>query len=431
MAEPRTRRALAVAGQAATRAATGVRRGARAAGTEATRRLVHAFSLHGPGFRQLALAMVGNTAGDTALAIALADTLFFSVPSVEARSNVALYLALTLAPFAVIGPLLGRIYQRYPGAYRYGLVTSTGGRAVLVGLLAWLGIGSAWVYPLAFGVLVLSRAFGIGRASLLPTTIPGVVQLVAANARLARLGILGSVAATPFAAGATRWAGPTAGLAVAAAGYVLATAAAGSVPAPPQLPRARPATRARETVIPRSVALARTAVASVRFLNGFLLLLLAFTFRDVDAPLIDFAAVLGAAGAGWGFASVVSPGLERRLREEPMVVIALALEAAAAFIGAQFFGLVAAMVLAASAGLAWGTAKLAFDGLLQHAVAADQRGPAFTGAETVFQLVWVVGALAPTVLRIPTGAGLAVAGTLALLAQVVFVSAVLVSVRRT
>lgn len=428
MAGPRTRRALEATGQVATRTAITLGRGARSAGASARRRLIHAFSLHGPGFRQLALAMVGNTAGDTALAIALADTLFFSVPSVEARSNVALYLALTLAPFAVIGPLLGRVFERYQSAYRYGLAASTGGRAVLVGLLAWLGIDSAWVYPLAFAVLVLSRAFGIVRASLLPTTIPGAVQLVAANARLARLGILGSVAATPLAAGASRWAGPTAGVALAAAGYILAAAAAASVPAPASVVRRPTGPR---SPVPRPLALARTAVASVRFLNGFLLLLLAFTFRDVDAPLLDFAAVLGAAGVGWGFASVVSPGLERRLREEPMVVIALALEAAAAFIAAQTFGLIAAMALAAAAGLAWGTAKLAFDGLLQHAVPADRRGPAFTGAETLFQLVWVVGALVPTVLRIPTGAGLAVAGTLALLAQVVFVSAVLVSVRRT
>ena len=61
-----------------------------------------------------------------------------------------------------------------------------------------------------------------------------------------------------------------------------------------------------------------------------------------------------------------------------MVVAALALEAAAAFLAGLFFNLAAAAALAAAAGLAWGTAKFAFDGLLQVSVEADRRSAAFT-----------------------------------------------------
>ena len=56
-------------------------------------------------------AHAGAAAGDTLVAMALAGTLFFDVPSTEARDNVALYLLITLAPFAVIGPFLGAVYE--------------------------------------------------------------------------------------------------------------------------------------------------------------------------------------------------------------------------------------------------------------------------------------------------------------------------------
>ena len=161
-------------------------------------------------------------------------------------------------------------------------------------------------------------------------------------------------------------------------------------------------------------------------LNGFLLLLLAFEFRDTDARAFDFAALIAAAGLGYGLASMVSPVLERRIREEPMVVAALALEAAAAFIAGQFFGLAAAAALAAAAGLAWGTAKFAFDAMLQASVPPDQSGKAFIRSETVFQLAWVIGALIPVVLTVDAEVGLALAGVAALTAQTVFVSGLLV-----
>ncbi|HUU61652.1 MAG TPA: MFS transporter, partial [Acidimicrobiia bacterium] len=112
-----------------------------------------------------------------------------------------------------------------------------------------------------------------------------------------------------------------------------------------------------------------------------------------------------------------------------MVVAALAVEAAAAFVAGQFFSLWAAALLAGAAGLAWGTAKFGFDGLLQGVVHPDRRGSAFTRSETLFQLAWVLGAVLPVAVHIPAGVGLAVAGGVALAAQTVFVSGLLVEPR--
>ena len=109
-----------------------------------------------------------------------------------------------------------------------------------------------------------------------------------------------------------------------------------------------------------------------------------------------------------------------------MVVTALAVEAAAAFIAAQAFGLGAAAALAAAAGFAWGTAKFGYDGLLQATMEPDARGRAFTSSETLFQLVWVLGAFIPVVFDVPIEWGLAIAGIVALAAQVVYISALIV-----
>src|SRR5690606_27289207 len=102
--------------------------------------------------------------------------------------------------------------------------------------------------------------------------------------------------------------------------------------------------------LPRHVRLAQLATAVVRLFNGFLLFLLAFAFKDMGGGILDLGAVLAAGGGGFALAALTSPRMARRLREEPMVVAALAVEAAAAFIAAQIFGLPAAAALAAAAG---------------------------------------------------------------------------------
>ena len=47
------------------------------------------------------------------LTVALANTLFFSVDVHQARSRVALYLIVTMAPFAVVAPVVGPLVYAY------------------------------------------------------------------------------------------------------------------------------------------------------------------------------------------------------------------------------------------------------------------------------------------------------------------------------
>lgn len=395
--------------------------GRRAAQAVAAR-VQELFSAAGLAFRDLAVTHAASTAGDTLVAVGLAGTLFFGVPSSEARGNVALYLLLTVAPFALVGPVLGILLDRYPSAYRRTLLWSAGARAALVLLVAFR-TDTLWLFPAAFGLLVLSRVHGISRTALLPLVLPERHALVAAGGRLAWIGVLaGAAAAVPGALLA--WlAGPPGPMLLAAAAFVVAALAGRRLPRPPAAPGRQ--VHGLRVPLPRPVRLAQLATAVVRLLNGFLLLLLAFAFRRQGAGVLDFGTALAAGGAGFAAASLAAPALERRLREEPMVVAALAVEAGAAFVAAQWFGLAAAAALAAAAGFAWGTAKLAFDGLLQASLPPQGRGTAFTRSETLFQLAWVLGAVLPTALPLPTSLGLAAAGLAALAAQVVYVAQLL------
>lgn len=382
------------------------------------------FETGGPGFRDLAFTQVASTAADTLVAIGLAGTLFFGVPSAEARGNVALYLLLTVAPFAVIGPLLGRVLDRTPVATRGSLVIAAVGRATVAVLLVGR-LDSLWLFPAAFLLLVLSRVHGITRNALLPLALDRPTELVAANARLAGIGVAAGAVAAPLGALATVVTGPGGALALSAISALLAATVGRRLPEPDAPGRRHLGSRRVRLHLPRRVRTAQVATAVVRLLNGFLLLLLAFAFRETGAGALDFGTVLGAAGGGFGIAAATTPRLERRLREEPMVVAALAVEAGAAFSAGQWFGLPAAAGLAFAAGFAWGTAKLSFDGLLQSAVPAARRGAAFTRSETVFSLAWVLGAIVPTALPLPVRLGLPLAGFAALAAQIVYVASLL------
>ncbi|MBS1195401.1 MAG: putative rane protein, partial [Actinobacteria bacterium] len=276
-----------------------VRRTARAALV----RVDYAFSRKGPAFKQLAVSWSANVAGDTLVAVALAGTLFFDVPSAEARDKVALYLLITLAPFAIVAPVLATVFKRFPGAYRTVLNAGAALRAVLAVIMAF-GLGTLWLFPLAFGMLVLSRLTGISKSSLLPVALPEPVALVAANAQLARFGIYAGGLAGAIGAGLAQVHSALV-LALAAVCFTFAAFVGLGLPNPRAEAEGTPAeTRpapSREAFAQqqRSLRLSRLATAVVRLLNGFLVALLAFEFKEGGSAL-DFGTLIGAAGIGFG-----------------------------------------------------------------------------------------------------------------------------------
>src|SRR3954463_13382898 len=80
---------------------------------------------------RLARVHACSVATDTFVTVSLAGTLFFSIPSAAARDKVALYLVLTMAPFAVVAPLVGPAIDRMRGGRRVMVIIATALRALV------------------------------------------------------------------------------------------------------------------------------------------------------------------------------------------------------------------------------------------------------------------------------------------------------------
>ncbi len=371
-------------------------------------------------FRRLAMAQVLHALGDAIVAIALANTLFFSVPLGEARDKVALYLALTMAPFAVLSPLVGPWLDRRSGTYRVAIILSAIGRALLAALLT-TRVDRLSLYPLAFGLLVLSRVHGVSRSALVPDALPPTKQLMWGNSWLAVLSVVGGAVGAGAAAAVNALSGP--GLALWGAVVVFGVSA---VPAF-RLPRhgsdddddARSADY-RALLTPRLLA-GGVAMAASRATVGFLTFLMAFVLRARGETGSGFAVVIAAAGIGGFLGSVLGPALRAIMRESMVLLSALAAVAAVALWAATSFDLTKAAIMAAVVGAAAGAGRLAFDSLLQREAPSSVRGRTFARYETIFQLCWVGGAGLATAVPFGAASGLR---ALALLAGVGIVLAV-------
>ena len=340
-------------------------------------------------FRLLAITQAAHAAGDVLVAVALADTLFFSVPLGEARGKVVLYLALTMAPFAVLSPLVGPWLDRRRGSYRVAIVAAMTGRVVLAVLLS-SRTDRLYLYPLAFGLLVLSRVHGVSRGALVPETLPPGRSLMWANARLAVISVAGGTLGAGPALGLNRWVGSSATLWAAAVAFGAGALAAMGLP-PGEGGARRRARDGRALLTPRLLA-GGVAMATLRAAVGFSTVLLAFLLRARGEGGKALALVVAAAGLGGLAGSVVAPVLRAAVRELPLLLVSLATGAAAALWAALEFSVARAALLAGLVGLAAGGGRLAFDGLVQQDAPEQVRARTFARYESIFQLAWVVGA---------------------------------------
>src|SRR3954469_21510418 len=171
-----------------------------------------------------------NTAGDAAVAISLAGTLFFTVPSGQARGQVALFLGLTMLPFAIVAPLIGPFLDRFAHGRRWAIGATMAIRCFLCWVLAGaVHTDSRWLFPAALGVLVASKAYGVTRAAAVPRLLPRDFTLVKANGRVSMSGIVAVAISAPLA-GLASLAGPEWVLRYAFLLFVAATIAAIRLP---------------------------------------------------------------------------------------------------------------------------------------------------------------------------------------------------------
>ncbi len=416
------------------------------------RKVTHAQGAGESGLAKLIELHAVNAVGDALIAFALANTLFFSVPSGEARGKVAIYLLVTMAPFVVIAPVIGPVLDRF----RHGRRGAIAGSFALRAFLAWVmadavsggGIG---LYPAAFGVLVASKAYVLSRSACVPRVMPPQLSLVKANSRISLAGVAGVAIATPIGIGLGSI-GPEWSLRAAFLVFVLGTILSAMLPRgidakegeveanvlfadqgrdrptePPERdridawadrwapssvpdpsapastqvigsmesdPAPEPIRRPRLGNVGAAVVMGLRANAALRATTGFLTIFMLFLVRDQPLGSLTSQVSVGALGVAAVLGSLVGSTLGNRFRNlapEPIIVAVLVLAAVTSLVTAMFYSIGTALVIAAVAALGQQLGKLAMDAQIQRDVPERVRTSAFARTDTAVQLAWVLG----------------------------------------
>nr|WP_244945783.1 MFS transporter [Gordonia zhaorongruii] len=390
------------------------------------------------GLTALTMPVVANTTVDAAMAVALANTLFFAAATAESKTSVGLYLALTIAPFAFLAPLIGPALDKLQHGRRMAMAATFVLRAVL-GLL--IIVNSSWdaqaeqlnykpwvLYPCALGLMVLSKSFGVLKSAVAPRVLPPSIDLVRVNSRLTTFGLLGGTIvggaiaallemvlakALPFhVPGALLWLCITALV----GGYFCMKIPAwvevteGEVPTTityrgnPDAERGASESAggfSRTLAAKMRQPLGRTVVTglwgngTIRILTGFLTLYIAFYAKAQDSSGWEQMLMLGAVGAAAGVGNALGNGVGTRLElKHPTKFIVMATGATfAASVLAAVFGSLLLVVVAGFVGSATSAvAKVCMDSSIQDDLPEESRASAFGRSETVLQLCWVIGA---------------------------------------
>lgn len=432
-------------------------------------RLVHritgASGANRTGFSTLLELTAASGIGDAFVTIALAGSLFFSTSVGEARSRAAYALLITIAPYAILAPLIGPLLDRVKQGNKFIL----SGTLLARGLLCW-GMSGAVEYkdtltllPAAFGILVLQKAYVVTRAAVTPRLLPSEITLVTANARsnlasliatssgaavalgvdklmgggvhgaawVLRVGTVIYLAAIALAirlpdtvdrqAHGTRDNNPAGNGAAQTNGHPAASAAGGAGPtgtapwpvAGTDGARASPrSARRRPFAVPQvgpAVAEAMKANAAIRVFYGFMLFFLVFILRIEPFGHVSDTFKLGglalAVAAGGILGTVIGSALRARA-PQALIFIVLGLATAASTVCAIMFGLWSVLAVAMAAAIAQTLVKVGLDSILQREIPEATRSSAFAFSETLNQLALVGGGLLGLLLSL-TGSGFA------------------------
>jgi hypothetical protein len=456
------------AARASATAATGTARASASAATGAGRvfhRMTGASGANRTGLANLMELTAAGNVGDAFVIVALAGTLFFNTSLDQARSQVILYLLVTMAPFIVLAPFVGPMLDRVQQGRRFILA----GTLLARGLLCW-GMSAALhdpltLFPAAFGVLILQKAYGVTRSAVTPRLLPAELTLVSANARSSLIALIASTLGVVLAGGIQFLGGAAWVLRIGALVYIAGTvlglrlpetvdapdppgaaaqpgysgqpgpAQAGD-PGPPREPgrpgdpgrpgepaptlplRGRQRSGGLQTLrsVGPVIGEAMRGNATLRAFSGFMLFFLAFLLREYHFTGMSHNFALAALGAAVAVGGFIGTAIGSRLRSRRPHLIMFGMLAVATVVTATcawFFGLWAALVVAFVAATAQALVKLALDSTVQHETGEEIRSSTFAVSETLNQLSWVIGGLAGVALSLTSSgvAGLSVAAT--------------------
>jgi hypothetical protein len=353
---------------------------------------------------RLARTHAASVSGDALFAIGLAGSVFFSLDFNSARLRVALYLLLTIAPFAVAAPIIGPAIDRIKGGRRWIIVGSLLARGLLC-VLVVRHMDTLLFYPEAFGILVLQKVYSISKSAVVPGTVRSDEELVEANSKLTVLSALAVVAAVVPGGLLLKLGGGEWSVALGAVVFFVGTVLAFQLP-PTTVATEPPGEAEKVELRSAGIVLASSSMGVIRGIVGFLSFMLAFSIKE-NGELWELGLVAAAAQIGFFFGAVAAPRIRRLATEERILVGALVVTAVAGFVTAIVGGLVGAAILSMTVGATGSAAKQAFDAIVQRDAPDANRGRSFARFETRFQLGWVIGALIPIVIPISADLGFA------------------------
>ncbi len=378
------------------------------------------------GLTALMYAVMANFATDATIAVALANTLFFSAATGEDKTKVALYLLITIAPFAVIAPLIGPALDRLQRGRRIALASSFALRTALAVLLVF-NFDSWALYPCALGMMVLSKSFSVLKSAVTPRVLPPEIDLVRVNSRLTVFGLVGGTIGAGALAGALAFVTGSTGvlwLTVVITGFgaylsmripAWVEVTEGEVPAtlafhgddsPTRVidrngtpTTAMPGTSGRpgkqRQPLGRVVVTGLWGNGTIRVLTGFLTLYIAFVAKaNTDHEPMMQALTLGLVGAAAGIGNFAGNAAGARLelgRPAMMVLRCTIAVTVVAVLVALTGNLLTAALAALVASGASALAKVSLDASLQQDLPEESIASGFGRSETVLQLSWVLG----------------------------------------
>ncbi|GAA2479700.1 MFS transporter [Nocardia seriolae] len=370
------------------------------------------------GLTALIYATMANFATDAAIAVALANTLFFASATAESKTKVALYLLITIAPFAVIAPVIGPMLDRLQRGRRVALAGSFGLR-VFIAMLLIFNIDNWALYPLALCMMILSKSFSVLKSAVTPRVLPPGMDLVRTNSRLTVFGLVGgTLGAGGVAALTAKLTGYTGALllaaALAAAGAYLSLripswveVTEGEVPAtigyhgndartevldPSQADRVQPSKRRQP--LGRSVVTGLWGNGTVRVLTGFLTFYGAFVAKATEHRPVQQIAMLGVIGAAATIGNFTgnASGARMKLGRPQLIVLSCTIACVAvAVVAALLDNLMGAAIATMVAACASALAKVSLDASIQDDLPPESIASGFGRSETVLQLAWVIG----------------------------------------
>lgn len=388
-------------------------------------------------------------AGDTLVTVSLAGSLFFSVSPTEAKGRVLLYLLLTIAPFAVISPILGPLIDKSANGRRILVALSAGLRVVLCWSMAQ-HLNSLWLYPEAFLVLISSKLYVVTRGALVPEMartdqfrehaakvgesgwpideVEGETGFAGFNAQLTLLGTLVGLIAGSIGAGLLKGFGGPSVLVAASVVYAGATVASVRLQRPTRAVREQvtglsQAERDYHALNPLGdveVSWGLSAASLMRFTVGFATFLLAFGLRREHAGLGWFALALAISA----FGALVGLGIVTRVRgtvpESTLLTLALLGTGIGAAAAAAHPSLTVQVLLAGWLGLCAAVVQPSFDAITQRNVPAGAQGRTFARFAVRQQLLWVIGAVIPVGIALKFSTGDQLLAVLMIVAGVVY-----------